>query len=39
VQCQRCGANWEGKEKMLLLARSIGANTNFDELTVEEITE
>jgi hypothetical protein len=32
VECQRCHANWEGKESMLQLARSIGANTNFDEL-------
>lgn len=36
VQCQRCGANWEGREKMLLLARSIGANTDFDELSNKE---
>lgn len=32
VECRRCGSNWEGKERMLQLARSIGARTNFDEL-------
>lgn len=32
VECQRCSSNWEGKERMLQLARSIGARTNFDEL-------
>lgn len=36
VECQRCGAHWQGKESMMKLAFSIGANTDHDELGTKE---
>ncbi|UAJ79966.1 hypothetical protein IT072_02490 [Leifsonia sp. ZF2019] len=40
VDCQRCGAHWEGKESMMKLAFTIGANSDHDELgTKESIAE
>jgi hypothetical protein len=36
VECQRCHANWEGKESLLKLAFTIGANSDHDELGTKE---